>query len=374
MKRFAKLTAAALCGVLVLSGMMVFANETYNGENDDYQYENESNGQYYDEAEAPVTPAFLYVAGRVTEINPVYGGDGYHVYGQQFIKVQDQNGATTVFHTDYNTYVLGEEVAVGDNIKGFYASGGIAPAIYPPRYTVQLIVNGEFENVRIDRFHVRNGGEDTKDLISAAGDFVLRFTDETPIKLQDGQDFRVAIEDRDLLEALDGRLLVVTYGPTTRSMPPITVPGNDPDLKVVVLFERAVAHPGEIDYPNLDIDWPPYSIVVEGQRIEGEWTYIGGAYFVPFRAVVDALGHGESIYWNGQTRTITVNNGEKTIVFTVGATHYYVDGEIVYLPGPSVIINDRTYVPFRFFDVVFGLNNAYHFEGQVVINNKERME
>ena len=428
MKILKKVFIPLLSAVLVFSAVSVFANEADNSDEDevvyyendydndvdydDYNGEDYNDGDEADELPPAAVPAtFLSFAGEVVEISPVYDNDGEPVYGEYRIEVSGDG--TTIFLTNYFTFVLGNEVAVGDEIVGYYEAAGIMALIYPPRHTVRLIVNGDFDNVKIDRFNISedfDGG-----LLSEDGQLLLNFTDDTVILLQDGQDFRNAIDfvDRDLMEELDGRTLVVTYGPTTRAIPAQTIPGADgANVEIVVLFEPIAHGPAELaqvedlpldadtytgvweytaDLDDFDVDEQDIiegvievtdpifelavnEIVVNGNRINTNWREIGGVYFVPFRAVVNALGFGDTIRWDGETRSITVHNGEVDIYFHVDGTVLVVGDQELTMDTAPTIINDLTYVPFRFFWEVFGMNNVYHFEGQIVIDNEEPME
>lgn len=66
---------------------------------------------------------------------------------------------------------------------------------------------------------------------------------------------------------------------------------------------------------------------------------------VPMRAIFEALG--AEVTWNGETRTITAINGEKTITMAIGSHDMYVNSNTVTLDVPPMIIDDRTLVPVR---------------------------
>jgi len=367
-----KMAAAVLSCTFIFSALPVFADET------------DANGYDQEDNLTAQTPSFLSVTGEVTEISNVYNNEGEPVYGQLLITIEGEG--TTVLHSDYFTFLLGGAIDIGDTITGFYAADTFAPAIYPPRYTVRLIVNGEFDNVKIDRFHASVDFDGA--LVSADGQLRLNFTDESSVLLQDGQDFRQSTEDLglDLMEELDGRLLVVTYGPATFSIPAMTIPGADgSNVSIIVLFEIPVTGPLVLspeDLPqvednnlNEELAFNNYGIYVNEELIEQTWREIDGAFYVPFRAVVDALGFGDTIEWNGATRVVTVSNGEATILFRIDTNQFLVDGEdIIEFEYPSVIIQGSTYVPMQFFRLVFGMNNAFLHAGEIHINNLETME
>jgi len=94
---------------------------------------------------------------------------------------------------------------------------------------------------------------------------------------------------------------------------------------------------------------------------------------VPFRAVVNLLRFGSTVTWDGDTRGITVFNGTDTISFAIGDSAFQVGNAEVTLSHPAILFYDTTYVPFQFFSKVFGVNNAYMHEGQIVIDNGELM-
>jgi hypothetical protein len=409
MKRFMKLTATALSLAIALSATTVFAESVFDDIESDVEivYENgDDEGEYAgddeseeleeteeneEDDEITAMPTFLSFTGTVTEIEQLeYRSFAIHVEGENGVAVLMKN---------YNTFVMGEEPAVGDVITGFYASTAPMLLIYPPQYQVRLIVNTELEGeLTIDRFELNKA----ETLVSTDGMLALNFTDDTEILLQDGQDFRASTAElgQDLMTELNNRLLVVTYGATTRSIPAQTIPGEDGSaVRIVVLFEDIVALGGldiEVELDEEEIEeieeaieeiieeiieneevelvWTQNQIVVNGNILDREWQSIGGAYLVPFRVVVDALGFGETITWNAETRTVTVSNGEAEIAFTIGSTSFEVNGETVNLDNAAILIDNSTYVPFRFFSEVFGMNNAYHFEGQVVIDNEESMQ
>ena len=82
-------------------------------------------------------------------------------------------------------------------------------------------------------------------MVSQCGNLVIHVTDDTTIIFEncvpidnDGSDCTNQVRDllfcRTLAEAMDGRMMRVTYGITTRSLPPQTNP-----TEIVILFEEA---------------------------------------------------------------------------------------------------------------------------------------
>ena len=67
---------------------------------------------------------------------------------------------------------------------------------------------------------------------------------------------------------------------------------------------------------------------------------------VPVRALSEAFGG--SAEWDGDAHTVTVENGDKTIVFTADSDKYTVNGEEKTMDTNLTIVDGRTYVPVRF--------------------------
>ena len=162
-------------------------------------------------------PVFGSWSGTVTEVEAVETDYETFIY----IHLEGDDGNAT-FVSNFNIFVLGEEPAVGDYITGYYLMGGFMAMIYPPRYNVSVIVNGDFLAVAVDRFN--------EELVSYDGFLQLNMDESVEVILQSGEAF-----DGELA----GRKLVVVYDISTRSIPAQTTPN-----KVVVLYEQAVALPG----------------------------------------------------------------------------------------------------------------------------------
>ena len=67
---------------------------------------------------------------------------------------------------------------------------------------------------------------------------------------------------------------------------------------------------------------------------------------VPVRALSQSFGG--SAEWDGDARTVTVENGDTTIVFTADSDKYTVNGEEKTMDTALTIVEGRTYVPVKF--------------------------
>jgi len=328
---------------------------------------NEAHEQRILEEPASV-PNFISFTGDVREISPIFGNDGQPVHNQYYVRMQSREYGTTVFRTDYNTFILGEPIGVGDTVTGWYVSGAPEMLIYPPQHLARVLINdiGDFDNAKIDRFVL---DPSRRTLVSEGYDLVLNFTEETPVKMQDGSTFYVP-EGSALLNELDGRILVVTHGILDSMVPGGTRP-SDPTLSITVLSDLTSQSPQDTDDTQSSTEnigtngylgpgWVSNEgISVNENKLEATWQRIGNAYYVPFRAVVDALGFGDTIVWDGDNMIITANNGSKTIAFSVNASNFIVGDQIATLDHPAILEGGTTYVPWQFFRDVFGVNASF---------------
>ncbi|MDR2167632.1 MAG: copper amine oxidase N-terminal domain-containing protein [Clostridiales bacterium] len=293
----------------------------------------------------PVDAEFLSFEGVIVEIT--------EFDERIYIRAQNAEGSVMVFVKDFTTFVLGEGLAAGDNIVGYFDANAPAIMIYPPQHPARVIVNGNHGEIQVGRI--------------AEG---LEIGDK-PVYLQDGQNVREIVAEPDswvasVEEFIAGRLLVIS------------------DDAIYVLFEIAVPLPGfglglgldlGLDLGLEQIEWAyNYGISVEGRMVDALWQEIDGGFYVPFRAVVNLLRFGQSVAWEHETRSITVSNGTDTIAFALNSNEFRVGERVVTLEHPAILIEDTTYVPFNFFSQVFGMNNAYMHEGKIIIDNEETMQ
>ena len=73
---------------------------------------------------------------------------------------------------------------------------------------------------------------------------------------------------------------------------------------------------------------------------------IGGRTMVPLRAIFEALG--AEVDWNASTQTVTGTKGSTVVQLTIGSTSPTVNGVVVPIDQPGVVIEERTMVPLRF--------------------------
>lgn len=199
-----------------------------------------------------------------------------------------------------------------------------------------VITNEEAQtSIYVDTF---NKSEDA--LVSADGELVLNMENA---------------------EEYDGKKLLVFYNFTTMSIPAQTNP-----IKVVVLEDVEAAEKVTISF-NVGS-----SIVnINGEDVEVEKPYIVGVgvTLVPIRVISESFG--AEVKWDGDTKTVTVIDGDTTIVVTVGSKTATVNGEEKELEeAPELTENGFTMIPLRFISENLGAEVGYVHETQAITVEK----
>lgn len=129
--------------------------------------------------------------------------------------LEDSHGGIVNFVVSPKTYFLDNAmVQIGDMVTGFYDANLPVPMIFPPQYgAIVMAITSPYQAVKVDYFN--------NQLVSSDNTLKLNLAPYTQILLENGQRFT---------RNLGNRNLIVSYGPTTRSIPAQTTP-----YKVVVM-------------------------------------------------------------------------------------------------------------------------------------------
>ena len=91
---------------------------------------------------------------------------------------------------------------------------------------------------------------------------------------------------------------------------------------------------------------------------------------VPLRAIAEALDY--ELKWNAADKSVQLGQG---ISLKIGEDNYiYIRTAPIQLGTAPALVDGTAFVPLSFFKEVVRMNNAYVFEGQIVINNHEELE
>ena len=164
-------------------------------------------------------------------------------------------------------------------------------------------------------------------------------------------------------EAYDGKKILVFYSFATMSIPAQTNP-----TKVVVLEDVKAE---ETEKVTISFNVGSSMININGEEVEVEMPYIVGVgvTLVPIRVISESFG--AEVKWDGDTKTVTVIDGETTIVVTVGSKTATVNGEEKELEeAPELTENGFTMIPLRFISENLGAEVGYVHETQAITVEK----
>ena len=361
MKNFKKMLASILSVAVIFASSAVFAAEPEL-----------ISAEIEVEAEAEASEAIAAVekyeafSGVVTLIEE----DEENGTAMLMVKGEGKDNEAVFVISDDTYNVTGNEIEVDSEVIGYYNSSLPMTMIYPPQFKIDVIVVDLVEDsflVKVDRFD--------EDLLSYDGELKLSIDKDTEVISTDGEAFDGEVA---------GRRLVVMYSTATKSIPALTNP-----MMVVVLFENITDMPQEIDEPELIEDEEELSepqLIIDGSfpaeptefefAVEDEIILADaykneiGAVMVPLRVIAEALGY--EIGWDGETESVLINN---VMSLSIGKDYYtFARMAPIELGAAPELTNSTTFVPLSFFKDVMKINNAYIFEGQIVVNNGEEME
>lgn len=285
-------------------------------------------------------PYFLSVEGVITEIQPQQKeSDNY------WISITTDKGGPVHLVVGKDTFFdqkVKEKLKPGQKVTAFYQSGIPILLIYPPQIPVSVItIPEELQFVIADVFD--------KEGVNTTRKLKIKPSSSTKIVLEDGSGYTGSLENRKL---------IVYYGVTTKSIPAQTVPE-----RIVVLSEKSTSYPDVTGFP----------IIVENTILMNALAYnrADGTVMIPARATLEKLGY--KVAWDPEKKEVLVNGGISS--FKIGSEQY-IFGRMapIQLEAAPELKNGVTYVPLSYFQKVLKINNAYVFEGQIVLDNGEKMD
>jgi len=102
------------------------------------------------------------------------------------------------------------------------------------------------------------------------------------------------------------------------------------------------------------IDSADIQVIIDAKRLAFEVPpkIVNDRILVPLRAIFEEMG--AEVLWNDQTRTVTAKKGYTVVVLSIGDISPTVNGEVVPLDQPGIIVDGRTLAPLRFVAEAFG--------------------
>jgi len=321
----------------------------------------------YEEDFFPPMLGFGSHTGIVTEVSPLWDGNGYMVS-----VVVEGSESQTNFMVDHNTAnLVNGEITEGMLVTGYFDMSAPMAMIYPPQHHARLLMETASNMAILDRFD--------ENMQAFGSPNSLNIADNTLIVFPTGEAFEGDISE------LANRLLLVEFEEEGLVIAPI---------RITVLFEIAV-HPTldltdedlagmdmgiiDIDFPDggllltqedLDLMWSSMfdpetvQIIVDGEVIEAATPFVdsvAGTVMLPVVAIAEALGYN------------VVDDGDDSVIIgmgsivTVGVNSYFVGRMAAFeLSAAPALVDDVIFVPWDFFGSVAGAA-AYVEDGNIIV-------
>ena len=162
--------------------------------------------------------AYFSISGEIISVE--------EISGLIHIRIIDLDGNEAVLVPSEDiVFPFSDSFEVGDVVTGWYLTNAPIAMIWPPQYTVSVLVAGAPDdvNIKVDLFHTWEDHTDDY-FLSQSGDFAFNIDDNTEIALEDGVEF--------IGNDLNNRRIVVIYGISTRSLPEMATA-----IRLIVFYE-----------------------------------------------------------------------------------------------------------------------------------------
>ncbi|MDP4183513.1 MAG: stalk domain-containing protein, partial [Bacillota bacterium] len=89
-------------------------------------------------------------------------------------------------------------------------------------------------------------------------------------------------------------------------------------------------------------------VIVDGRELSFDVppTIVSGRTLVPLRVIFEALG--AEVRWDPATKTVFGSTADTTVKLTINSRNAFVNGSLIRIDAPAMIIKGRTLVPTRF--------------------------
>ena len=95
-------------------------------------------------------------------------------------------------------------------------------------------------------------------------------------------------------------------------------------------------------------------IVINGENLAFEVApaNVNGRVLVPLRAIFEEMG--AAVAWNADTQTVTATKDQTIVILTIDNRYPTINGKVVEIDQPGIIMQGRTLAPLRFVAEAFG--------------------
>jgi len=119
-------------------------------------------------------------------------------------------------------------------------------------------------------------------------------------------------------------------------------------------------------YTPVEIKATIIKVLLDGRELQFDVPpqIFSGRTMVPLRVTFEEMG--ATVNYNDATKTITAKKADTVVVLTIGDTSPTINGQVVEISQPAIIIEGRTLVPLRFVAEAFGAEVVWSSATQTV--------
>ena len=125
------------------------------------------------------------------------------------------------------------------------------------------------------------------------------------------------------------------------------------DYELKDTTSRDSSDPQTVQTPVLPVT-EGIQVIIDGKVLafDVQPQIVNGRTLVPLRAIFEEMG--AEIEYDGATQTVTATKEDTVVVLTIGGTSPTINGVIVSIDQPGIIVDGRTLAPLRFVAEAFG--------------------
>ena len=243
---------------------------------------------------------------------------------------------------DLSIVVVSSSISPGPSGGG--GGGGGGNAVSPTSATVKQNTNGKYQDVTVT--------------LNASGSAVLSSIKNNNATLVKDTDYTVDGKKITIkgsyLDSLSGKV-TLTFDMNTGTDPKLTLTLSGETAAPVVETTTSESvtnsviddvYAVEQNVVIMKVGNKIYTVNGASKTSDVAPSVVQSRTFVPIRVVSEGLGAVAN--WDSSSKTVTISDGNTTVIMKVGSQTYTVNGEVKNVDAPAFVSDDRTFVPIRF--------------------------
>jgi len=203
----------------------------------------------------------------------------------------------------------------------------------------------DYYGMELEELLLGEGFSNVSELIEAQNEYILENAGNMLVLLAVAEDAGLTVSDRDITDYF------IENGMSSDYLEIVEEYGM-PFIKHNILCQKA------IDFV-INNSVMAVCVVLDGRLLTFDVPaqIVNDRALVPLRAIFEELG--AEVSWDNGTKTVTATKDGTEISLTIGSTSPTVNGKVVTIDQPGIIVNGRALVPIRFIAEALGVSVAW---------------